>query len=1568
MLSSITRLFPQPVRVQPTDALASAIIIPAVEVEIRDTFGNLITGATNAVTLAIGVNPAAGTLGGTLTVGATAGVATFSDLSLDKLGVGYTLTASATGLTGAASNPFTINNGPAAVLTLDAGDLQQSQVGTALPQSLSVKVTDAGSNPVSGVTVTWTVTGGGGTLTQPTTMTDAAGLASNQLQVGSAYGANNVDASVAGLSGSPVLFSALGTPAGMTKLWDGTTTDWGTVSNWTPIGVPTASDNVFVHAGPANQPVLGANQSVGDLWVESTATLNVSSFTLTASGNVEAGTTIVGSGSVDLSGSAKTVMGTLPNLVVSGDISLAGATTVNGNVTISGTGANLTLNGHMLTVTGNFTTQTSGVVTMSNVADALTVTGNATFNGGISTLSAGQITLQGNFSQASQAQSFGASGTHSTLFNGTTAQTIFFNNPGATSSRFQSLTLDNAAGASFTSTAAHVLGTVTLTATSGAVTGTTVTIDGNLVDSPGSSWQSTNTTFTGSPTLPANMTTNLTFTGAATLGANLTLTGNLTVSGGGADLILNGKTVVVGGNFTTQTSGVVTMSNVADALTVTGNATFNGGISTLSAGQITLQGNFSQASQAQSFGASGTHSTLFNGTTAQTIFFNNPGATSSRFQSLTLDNAAGASFTSTAAHVLGTVTLTATSGAVTGTTVTIDGNLVDSPGSSWQSTNTTFTGSPTLPANMTTNLTFTGAATLGANLTLTGNLTVSGGGADLILNGKTVVVGGNFTTQTSGVVTMSNVADALTVTGNATFNGGISTLSAGQITLQGNFSQASQAQSFGASGTHSTLFNGTTAQTIFFNNPGATSSRFQSLTLDNAAGASFTSTAAHVLGTVTLTATSGAVTGTTVTIDGNLVDSPGSSWQSTNTTFTGSPTLPANMTTNLTFTGAATLGANLTVTGNLTVSGGGADLILNGKTVVVGGNFTTQTSGVVTMSNVADALTVTGNATFNGGISTLSAGQITLQGNFSQASQAQSFGASGTHSTLFNGTTAQTIFFNNPGATSSRFQSLTLDNAAGASFTSTAAHVLGTVTLTATSCAVTGTTVTIDGDLVDTPGSSWQSTNTTFTGSPTLPANMTTNLTFTGAATLGANLTLTGNLTVSGGGADLILNGKTVVVGGNFTTQTSGVVTMSNVADALTVTGNATFNGGISTLSAGQITLQGNFSQASQAQSFGASGTHSTLFNGTTAQTIFFNNPGATSSRFQSLTLDNAAGASFTSTAAHVLSTVTLTATSGAVTGTTVTIDGNLVDSPGSSWQSTNTTFTGSPTLPANMTTNLTFTGAATLGANLTLTGNLTVSGGGADLILNGKTVVVGGNFTTQTSGVVTMSNVADALTVTGNATFNGGISTLSAGQITLQGNFSQASQAQSFAASGTHSTRFNGTVAQTISFSNPSATNSRFQDLEIVNGVSATVTFASNVFADGQLIRTTLDGTNRVINGGGFLLTAKGFNASELTFDNLRVAVIDGDVIGTINNIIFQNMVDTQVQFAFTRSLGTVSIGTITFNTAPNTGLGGRYLTATDNDIGNGALTIQLGNPTPGAVGAETEKFGEAIITWPFP
>ena len=100
--------------------VAGAGLAPAVTVSARDALGNVADGYTGSVTVAItnGTGAAGATLSGTKTVAATAGVAMFAGLSIDKVGTGYTLSASGTGLTGVTSATFNITAGPASVLVI----------------------------------------------------------------------------------------------------------------------------------------------------------------------------------------------------------------------------------------------------------------------------------------------------------------------------------------------------------------------------------------------------------------------------------------------------------------------------------------------------------------------------------------------------------------------------------------------------------------------------------------------------------------------------------------------------------------------------------------------------------------------------------------------------------------------------------------------------------------------------------------------------------------------------------------------------------------------------------------------------------------------------------------------------------------------------------------------------------------------------------------------------------------------------------------------------------------------------------------------------------------------------------------------------------------------------------------------------------------------------------------------------------------------------------------------------------------------------------------------------------
>ena len=81
---------------------------PSVQVEVVDGAGNRVTGSTASVTVALGPSVGTGALHGTATVAATAGVASFSNLSIDAPG-SYTLKASSPGLSSATSGAFRVD-------------------------------------------------------------------------------------------------------------------------------------------------------------------------------------------------------------------------------------------------------------------------------------------------------------------------------------------------------------------------------------------------------------------------------------------------------------------------------------------------------------------------------------------------------------------------------------------------------------------------------------------------------------------------------------------------------------------------------------------------------------------------------------------------------------------------------------------------------------------------------------------------------------------------------------------------------------------------------------------------------------------------------------------------------------------------------------------------------------------------------------------------------------------------------------------------------------------------------------------------------------------------------------------------------------------------------------------------------------------------------------------------------------------------------------------------------------------------------------------------------------------
>ncbi len=101
-------------------------------------------------------------------------------------------------------------------MTLLSGSGQVGSVASALPVPLAVLVTDMGGNPVSGVSVAFTIAAApegatGQSVSSTSAITNSAGQASTILRLGNRAGQYVVRASSVGLSGSPVTFIATAT-------------------------------------------------------------------------------------------------------------------------------------------------------------------------------------------------------------------------------------------------------------------------------------------------------------------------------------------------------------------------------------------------------------------------------------------------------------------------------------------------------------------------------------------------------------------------------------------------------------------------------------------------------------------------------------------------------------------------------------------------------------------------------------------------------------------------------------------------------------------------------------------------------------------------------------------------------------------------------------------------------------------------------------------------------------------------------------------------------------------------------------------------------------------------------------------------------------------------------------------------------------------------------------------------------------------------------------------------------------------------------------------------------------
>jgi hypothetical protein len=369
----------------PSAVVAGQVIAPAVVVEARTAGGQLASGYTGDVSIAIGSNPANAFLVGSLTVAAVNGVATFPNLMMDRAAAGYTLVASALGLANATSASFAVTAGAATRLQWVVQPVGGTP-GVALTPAPAVGAVDQFDNPTAfagTVTIAIGANPGGSTLAGTTSVAATAnvatftGISLNNLGVG-----YTLTASAPGLTGRTSDPFTIGAqviswvnPAGGS---------WRTSANWNLGRIPTAADVVEIALAGTYTVVLDTSVSVATLnlgGASGTQTLEMVSRTLAVADLVDvrangvlrpANSTLTGPGAVQVSGGAlvsfsSTVSAPLVNgalVVASGSSQFTGSVSNAPGATLRVAQADGCCGTATLTVTNGFTN--AGLIELSN--------------------------------------------------------------------------------------------------------------------------------------------------------------------------------------------------------------------------------------------------------------------------------------------------------------------------------------------------------------------------------------------------------------------------------------------------------------------------------------------------------------------------------------------------------------------------------------------------------------------------------------------------------------------------------------------------------------------------------------------------------------------------------------------------------------------------------------------------------------------------------------------------------------------------------------------------------------------------------------------------------------------------------------------------------------------------------------------------------------------------------------------------------------------------------------------------------------------------------------------------
>ncbi|HEX8271168.1 MAG TPA: Ig-like domain-containing protein, partial [Longimicrobiaceae bacterium] len=764
---------------QPSAAAQSGIALPQQPVvQLRDAFGNAVAQSGTAVTAALASGT--GTLGGTVTVNTdAAGVATFTNLSISGPVGAYTLGFSASGLTGATSGTINLAAGAPASMAVNAGDAQTAVAGSAVATAPSVRVTDGSGNPVSGVSVTFAVATGGGSVTGATQTTDAAGIATvGSWTLGTTAGANTLTATAGSLSATFTATGTAGAAANIAKTaGDAQTASVGSAVATAPSvtitdqhGNPVsgvsvtfaASGNGSVTGTPATTNASGV-ATVGSWTLATTvgantltATAGALSTSFTATGTVGAAANIAKTAGDGQTATAGSAVATAPSVTITDQygnpvsgVSVTFAASGNGSVT----GSPATTNASGVATVGSWTLATTvGVNTLTATAGALSTSFTATGTAG----AAANIAKTAGDGQAATVGSAVATAPSVTITdqygNPVAGVSVTFAASGNGSVTGSPATTNASGVATVGSwTLATTVGANTLTATAGAL--------------------STSFSATGTVGGPANITKTAGDGQTATVGSAVATAPSVTitdqygnpVAGVSVTFAASGDGSVTGSPATTNASGVATVGSWTLATTV--------GANTLTATAGALSASFS---------ATGTVGAAAN-----------------------INKTAGDGQSATAGSAVATapsVTITDQSGnPVAGVSVTFaasgDGSVTGSPATT-NASGVATVGSWTLATTIGANTLTATAGALSTSFSATGTSGAAANIAKTAGDGQTATVGSAVATAPSVTITdqygnpVAGVSVTFAASGDGSVTGSPATTNASGVATVGSWTLA----------------------------------------------------------------------------------------------------------------------------------------------------------------------------------------------------------------------------------------------------------------------------------------------------------------------------------------------------------------------------------------------------------------------------------------------------------------------------------------------------------------------------------------------------------------------------------------------------------------------------------------------------------------------------------------------------------------------------------------------------------------------------------------------------------